>query len=203
MKKLANIVTNERKTEYGNIYNVVNSCDKIDNELPTLYIGLKVAKKCIENFNILDKFYPGQNCWWTFSKNEMRNDYVNDVAKFQEDIIAKSLNEIKYKYVNFITYTLNRIKKFIFYIKSNDEKLCFLTRDSKFIFIYDSNIKCVFGLSLTLCEYCGIDKRKVIERIKNNTHNKFIYDTSFLTVDAKRIIGNNTHYILPMFEYFN
>lgn len=202
MKKIANIVTNEKNTHYGDIYNVVNSCEYIDTVLPTLYIGLNIAKKCIDNFNILEKHYPSQNCWWTFSKTERRNDYINDTINFQEYVILNALNKIKYEYVNFISYTLKRFKNFISYIKSNNEKLCFLTRDSNFMFIYDIKLKRVFGLSLTLCEYCGVNRHKIIEKIKSNVCNKFVYNTSFLTVDAKKIIGNNTHYILPMYEYF-
>ena len=203
MKKLANIVTKEHNTKFGNIYNVVNSCEYIDDKLPTLYIGLNMAKQCIAYFNILEKHYPSQNCWWTFSKTERRNDYINDTTKFQEDVVLNALKEVKYEHVDFMTYTLNRLKKFIRYVMSSNDKICFLTRNSNFIFIYDTKLKCVFGLSLTLCEYCGVDRHKVVDKIKKNKRNKFIYDTSFLTVTAKKIIGDNTHYILPLADYFS
>lgn len=202
MKKLANIVIKGKKNVFGNIYNVVNNCEQIDDTLPTLYIGLEQAKKCIDGFNILKKYYPNQNCWWTFSKTERRNDYITDVQKFQTDIILKVLSEVKYEYVDFIRYTRKRLVKFIKYIKSNNNKICFVTKGSNFIFIYDVKIKCEFGLSLTLCEYCGIDRYKVINHIKENKYNHFIYDMSFLTSETRRIIGDNTHYVLPLYDYF-
>ena len=151
MQKLANIVTRGRKNDFSEIYNVVSSCEDIDVNLPTLYIGLSSAKKCIDNFSILQKCYKEQNCWWTFSKTERRNDYINDIEDFQENVIRGALQPIRYEYVNFIGYTLGRIKKFIRYINSNSKKVCFITRNSKFIFIYDLGLKVIFGLSLTLC----------------------------------------------------
>lgn len=203
MQKLANIVTRGRKEDFSDIYNVVSSCDKIDNDLPTLYIGLNSAKKCISNFSILQKHYKEQNCWWTFSKTERRNDYLCDVQKFQEDVILNALKDVKYKYVDFICYRRKRIVNFIKYVYSNSDKVCFITRGCNFIFIYDVKLKTVFGLSLALCEYVGIDKQKIVNKIKSNNFNHFINNTSFLNSDVKRIVGNNTHYILPLYCYFS
>lgn len=202
MQKLANIVTRGKKTDFSDIYNVVSSCEGIDVSLPTLYIGLSTAKKCIDNFSILKKHYKEQNCWWTFSKTERRNDYLSDIEKFQEDVIVDALNTVKYEYVDFTRFRRRRIVNFIKYIYSNSDKVCFITRGGKFIFIYDVKLKIVFGLSLTLCEYVGISKSKVISKIKSNSANQFITSTSFLNSDAKRIIGDNTHYILPLYCYF-
>lgn len=202
MQKLANIVTRGKKDDFSGIYNVVNSCDGIDVNLPTLYVGLNNAKKCIENFSILQKYYKEQNCWWTFSKTERRNDYFDDIEQFQETVILTTLSKIKYEYVNFLKYSKRRIVNFIKYIYSDSDKVCFLTRSGSFIFIYDVKLKIVFGLSLTLCEYVGVDKNKVISKIKSNKYNEFINNTSFLNSDVKHIIGNDTHYILPLYCYF-
>ena len=202
MQKLANIVTKGRKSDFSEIYNVVSSCEGIDVNLPTLYIGLATAKKCIENFSILQKHYKEQNCWWTFSKTERRNDYLNDIEKFQEYVILDALKSVKYEYVNFIRYKRSRIANFIKYIYSSTEKICFFTRESNFLFIYDTKLKTIFGLSLTLCEYCGVNKSKIITKIKSNTNNVFINGISFLNSDIKRIIGSNIHYILPLYCYF-
>ena len=203
MQKLANIVTRGKKEDFSDIYNVVSSCDKINADLPTLYIGLNSAKKCIDNFSILQKHYKEQNCWWTFSKTERRNDYLNDIQKFQEDVILNALETVKYEYVDFIRYRRKRIINFIKYMYSNSDKICFLTRGSNFVFIYDVKLKTVLGLSLTLCEYVGLDKHKIINKIKSNNFNRFINNTVFLNSDVKRIIGNSTHYILPLYCYFS
>lgn len=202
MQKLANIVIKGGKGNFSSIYNVVGSCDGIINELPTLYIGLSSAKKCIDGFSILRKHYKEQNCWWTFSKTERRNDYLNDLEKFQEDVILNALNGVRYEYIDFIRYSRRRIVKLIDYFYSDSKKVCFITRGSNFIFIYDVKINTVFGLSLSLCEYKGMNKHKIIDKIKSNSNNIFINNTSFLNSDIKRIIGNNTHYILPLYCYF-
>lgn len=203
MQKLANIVTNSKKSDYSEIYNVVSSCEDVDTSLPTLYIGLNSARKCIDNFSILQKHYKEQNCWWTFTKTERRNDYINDLEKFQEDVILTSLSTVRYEYINFVEYSIHRVKKLIKYIDSPVEKICFITRGGKFMFIYDRKLNTVFGLSLTLCEYVGINKHKLIDRVKSNISNVFIGNTSFMNSDIKRIIGNKTHYILPLYVYFN
>jgi hypothetical protein len=84
----------------------------------------------------------------------------------------------------------------------NDKKLCFFTVGANFVFIYSKKYRCVFGLSLSLCEYCGIDKSKIINKIKSNPNNKIINGLSFIDDETRRIIGDNIHYMLPLFEYF-
>lgn len=202
MKKLGNIVTDNINEKYDEIFNVYKSCEDIDNDLPTLYIGFKKAKSCINGFSILKKEYKDQNCWWTFKKMERREDYINDIYAFKRNVILNSLSSVKYRYINFTMYSLARIKKLIDYIWSERDKTCFLTKNSQFIFIYDESLSTVFGLSLTLCDYVGVSKRKVINQIKSNRRNHFIYDISFLNEDLKRIIEDNTHYILPLYFYF-
>lgn len=202
MRKLANIVVNGKRNTFGNIYNVTGSCEGVDSSLPTLYIGVETARKCIDGFNILKKHYPEQRCWWTFSKNERRDDHDNDIRKFQEDVMLDALSGVRYEYVDFISYTGRRLKRFIRYVMSDSDKICFVTKGMNFVFIYDVSLGCVFGLSLALCEYCGVDSRKVLGRIRKNRRNRFIRDTSFLTDDARKIIGDNTHYILPLYDYF-
>jgi len=203
MQKLANIVTPSKNNGFPEIYNVVSSCEDTDVNLPTLYIGLDSARKCIDNFSILKKYYPEQNCWWTFSKTERRDDNITDIENFQEYVIINALKNTKYEYIDFIKYSLKRIKKLINYILySDNSKICFLTRGSSFMFIYDIKLNTVFGLSLSLCEYCGLNKHKIIKHVKSNTNNEFINGTDFMNNDLKRIIGSNTHYILPLYCYF-
>ena len=135
-----------------------------------------------------------------FSKNERRDDYIEGLIDFKKLVIMSYLEKIRYEYIDFTNYPLSRIRKLISYMNMRkEEKYCFLTRSSQFVFIYAPRLSVVFGLSLTLCEYLGISKGKVISRLKRNKSNKFIYDLSFIDGDIKRIIGDNTHYILPMY----
>lgn len=202
MQKIANIVSDSKKNGFEVIFNKVASPENLIPGLPTLYIGLETARNNIKGFNILNKTYPEQNCRWTFSRTERRNEYNDDLEKFKKDSIMKALANVKYDYADVAGYSLTKIKNFINYINSDDHKLCFLTKNSKFLFIYSRKYNRVWGLSLTTCEYLGIDRKKILSRVKSNRHNRFIYDTSFLKDDMRGIVGNNTHYILPLYDYF-
>ena len=198
MKKLANIVTNGKKNVFGEIFNVVNSYEDIISDIPTLIIGLEKARACINNFNILDKQYG--DIWWTFSKTERRYEYEEDIIKFYEYAIIHEMDKIKYVYVDIIRYTLTSIKKVIKFLGDNTKKYVFLTRNSNFMFVYSEQYNTIFGISLELCEYLGIEKSKIYKLLKNR---EYINSTKFIPPDIRKVIGNNTHYILPLYTYLN
>lgn len=197
MKKIANIVTTARKYNYSDMFNVVNSMDDCVNGLPTLVVGWSNMKKWFPEADILTKECNGIK--WTFSKTERRCDYEDDIIKFYNYSIMNVMKDIKYTYVDPIKFSLLSIKKVIKYCKGNDKKFVFLTKGSQFMFVYSEEYKTVFGVSLTLMEYIGISKQKVIRLVKNGV---FIRDTSFINSDIRRIIGTNTAYILPLYNYF-
>lgn len=197
MIKIANIVTTAKKHSYSDMFNVCNSMDDIIEGLPTLIVGWSNVKKIFPEANILSKEYNGIK--WTFSKTERRCDYEEDVIKFYEYSIMSIMNDIKYTYVDLIKFKLESIKKIIKFLKGPSKKVVFLTKGSQFMFVYSQEFKTIFGISLALSEYIGIPKKKIISMIKNG---EFIKDTSFINSDIRRIIGNNTDYILPLYCYF-
>jgi hypothetical protein len=87
-------------------------------------------------------------------------------------------------------------------MKGGDKKLCLLTKDSRFIFIYSEKYNTVWGLSLSLCDYIGICRKKVAKRIRENKNNIFMNGISFSDGDIRKIIGDDTHLILPALSYF-
>ena len=197
MEKLGNIVTSSKQNTFSEIFNVVNSYDDIIQGVPTLIIGWENAKKYIPQVNILTKRYD--NIWWTFSKTERRCEYEDDIMEFFKFTILSRMNKIKYVYVDLVNFRLNSIKKMISFAKGSTHKVVFLTRNKNFMFIYSKQYETIFGISLTLCEYLGIYRNKVIRLVKNG---EFIHDTSFIDGDIRKVIGGNTHYILPLYEYF-
>lgn len=185
------------------IFKKVNDLNEREAENPTLIIGIRNAENYIEDFTILRKEYADKNVCWTFNKRDRRSDYINDITKFKKKCLESALKDIRYEYVDFTCYNLSRIKKFIKYLRHGDKKTLFLTKNSKFVFIYSEKYKVVWGLSLTLCEYIGIDRYKVIKRLKANKNNIFVYDLSVFSDDIRKFIGDNTHYILPIYGFFN
>lgn len=202
MQKIGNIICSPQTKIDENIFNKYKTCEEIDNNLPTLIIGMENAKKCISNFSILEKIYNNGNFRWTFKKNERRIDFEDDLKSFTEFCYNDIIKDIKYVYVDLINYSLTRIKKFIHYIKCNNKKYCYMTFNGEFMFIYDKKYKMVYGLSLSLCEYLGIKKDKVLEKLFSNKKNKKIVKLNFFNDNIKKIINTNPHYIPPFYEYF-
>ena len=70
-------------------------------------------------------------------------------------------------------------------------KKCRVTYGNKFMFIYSEKRKTVYGLSLTLCDYNGVKPEKVIERVKKNRRNIFVYDGGKIDSMVRRCIGGD------------
>lgn len=198
--KLGNIVDESAKTVYDVIFNKVSSFDERDKSLPTLIIGMDLAKSVITNFSVLNR--GNGNLRWTFSKTERRSENTNDLINFKKYCIERFGERFRYKYVNFTCYPLSRIKKFVAYLYGDDEKVCFLTRDSRFVFIFSEKFKTVWGLSLSLCDYIGVNRKKVIGKMKQNIHNMFINGVSFSDDGIRSIIADDTHLIPVLLHYF-
>lgn len=198
--KLGNIVDANYKTVYDEIFNRVSSYRDIDTSLPTMIIGMDLAKSVIQDFSVLNR--GNGDLRWTFTKRERRYDNAEDLIRFKKYCIQKFTESYRYEYIPFTCYPYSRLKKLINYINGDDHKICFLTKDSRFIFIFSDKYKVVWGLSLSLCEYIGIDRKKVIGRIRNNPNNQFINGCSFADSDMRGIIGDNTHLIPLLLHYF-
>ena len=102
--------------------------------------------------------------------------------------------------VDLINFRLANIKKMIKFLGDSTKKYVFLTRNSHFMFVYSEVYNTVFGISLELCEYLGVAKQKVYKLLKNQ---EYIHDTKFIGSDIRKVIGSNTHYILPLYTYLN
>lgn len=195
MEKIGNIVTTAKKNIHGELFNVVHDIEDCIEGLPTLVIGWKMMKELYNGVNILEKEYKGVN--WTFNKTERRCEYEEDILEFYNKALNKYLNNIKYTYVDLINFKLTNIKKMIRFLRSVEPKILFLNKDSRFLFVYCKTYNVVFGISLTLVEYMGINKKKVLKMINNGT---LIKDLNFINDNIRSIIGVKTHYILPLYN---
>ena len=202
MKKLANILDENSKTEYDKMFNKCTCIDDVDMPLPTLVIGIGCAKKYVKNFSMFNRTGRNGDFSWTFAKNEKRKEHNEDLFNFKKRVIMEKVKDIEYEYIDFPCYPIGKITKFIEYMNGNDRKLCFLMRDSNFVFIYSRRYKHVFGLSLSLCEYCRIEKVNIVGKIKANPNNKIINGLNYIDEETRRIIGDNIHYMLPLYDYF-
>lgn len=201
-KYIGNIVTTYNKDKFLPIFNVIREKEGCIKDIPTLFIGLDMARDNIENFSILKKEYEEKNIWWTYKKTERKYDFDNDIESFYGFCLNKFLTNVKYFYFDLPRYHYSDIKRILEWLGGNSEKTCFLTRESNFMFIYDKEKNIVFGLSLTLAEYIGVNRKKIVSLVRKNRKNTFLYDTSFINGDIRRSLGDNTHYILPLATIF-
>lgn len=192
MQKFGNIVTKSKVDVDTDLFNIVDSCEKTIEGIPTLIIGLADAKEHIPRFDILTKQYG--DTFWTFRKNERKCEYDEDIDRFQKYAIDKAVSSVKYTYIDFLNYTLNGIRKLLKLAGSSSKKVVFLTKGSSFMFVYMEEYETVFGVSLSTAEYIGIPKGKIMKLLRNA---EYIHDTSFITGNLRRTIGFNTH-IIPI-----
>ena len=202
MKKIGNIIVSSPNSKVDDCYNKFLSLSNIDNNLPTMIIGLKNAKQNIENFSIFKQEYRNKMLWWTFSKTEKRSDYDKDMQKFYEVCINNIINNIKYHNININELTYSKIKKLIEYIINNYKKIYYID-NNKFIFIYDiEKTKNIYGISLNTCAFYGISKEKILKMIANNQNNVQIKNFYKIPNNVRRIVNDEIPNELFLLEYF-
>src|SRR3972149_1854996 len=112
--KIANIVSSS-KIEIDNSnngFNIVKSITNIIPNLPTLIVGLDKIEKLRPDFDIME-YKISENLFWTFSKNEKRDKYIEGLNYFITDVYNNLVSNIKYVYIDPIHYNFSKIKKII------------------------------------------------------------------------------------------
>ena len=135
-----------------------------------------------------------KNIFWTYSKTERRIDYEKDILDFYNYILEENINNISYKYINMLTLTKNKCKNMLKLL--NNDILKYIYISNNMIYCYYNDI--VFGFSLEISEYCGINKDKILKMLKSNSHVKISYNDYFIDNNIKKLI-NNKKYVIPYF----
>lgn len=197
---IGNIVVSSANIKVDSCYKKCLTMDEIDNNLPTLIIGLQNAKKNINSFNILEKTYG--NVWWTFSKTEKRIDYDKDMELFYQICISKCVEKMNYKFIDIMNIDYGRGKKLLKYIKNSTNKHYYID-NNKFIFLYDEAMpQRLWGFSLNTAAFCGLSKRKIISTIANNEKNRRIKNFYSIPNTVKRLVKNDIPSEMVLLRYF-
>lgn len=201
MKTIGNIVTDNKRNINKDLLLTYDCIDNVNNNNPTLIIGFENAKKNIENFDILKKSYivNGKKIFWTFKKNERKYDYDTDLNNFYKICFDNLICNIPYNYINIINLKLSSLKRLISYFNNDNDKYVYL-HNGRFMFIYDSVLKQIIGISLSLAEYIGINPQKIKQKIFINKKNHCTYKSTYENFDIKMIINENPH-LIPYIEY--
>lgn len=166
----------------------------IDNSMPTLIIGKKRAEEIYgkDKIKVLNKRIE-ENIYWTYAKNERRNDFEKDVQAFNKIVTNTIFSKIKYEFFNIMMEPYSRIKAFIRFIKSSRKKIIY--KANNHLYIYTEGNNNIIGLSLSDAVYCGISENKIMNKIKANINNTIIEDNNFLTPKMKQMLSDSNIYV--------
>ena len=192
------------ETKYNGLPNDIIKVVKNESEctldVPKLIIGLSKAKEYAQSkgfeFDILDHMFPDGNMW-TFKKTEKREIYEENIIEFKNYIIKSISKNINYYYINIYNLKYKDIKR-LYNILFNNK----INRNINYIFIdkemmyYCLENNNVIGISLGLMKYMGIDREKVISKIKSGKNNSIVFSSNKKLWQLKDWF-NGMEYIIP------
>ena len=193
MGKLGYIISDNVIREKNSFVGYVKDISEADPTKPILYIGYKKAKSIEGYKNILEKKI-NNNIFWTFKKTESRSDYEIDLEKFYKYNINNILYNINYYYINIINIKYNKLKKLYNIILNYTKQKYIYISKNMIYFKYEDN---TYGISLSLLEYIGINKDKILQRIKANKSNIIIYDKTEKVHKILKEVGYDNRYSVP------
>lgn len=198
--KVANIVSeNKIELEPASSFNFVSSMDDIDESLPTLIIGWKFMTQFFPEQDILEKQIDEKTIW-TYSRSEKRVDFEIDTEKFINFAHKYLISKVLYVFVDPIQYKLGNIKKILGKIKNSKKIISYHHGDM--VYIYTENI--VFGIDLSLLQFMGLDRSKILRRIQEDS-TVFLTEANILIEykDYVERLGNQVKYVPYLYSIRN
>ena len=198
MRYIGNIISKSDKYKFNRFINVTDKFD-VNMNIPTLIVGISNTEQIIgkERMNYINRVC-GDNLFWTFATTEKRSDNERDVEKFKKLIINNLKSQVGYQFFNVLTCTNKRFRNFLKFLNNDIKKYYYFT--DKMLYIAYENT--VIGVSLEDCEYVGVTKRKIYDKLKKH-NKKFIFESTFLTEDEKSFFNDDEILIAAMFCYAN
>lgn len=199
MRYIANILTNSKSYAFNDFIHVCKEENDIIKGIPTLVVGVNNAKEVFSGYNLnyIERKID-ENTFWTFNVTEKRSENERDVEEFKQYIVKVLKDKIEYSFFNILTCSRKKFKNFLIFLKNNKEKFYFFT--TKMLYIaYDDT---VIGISLDDCEYLGVEKKKVYNKILNFSKN-VITENKFLTMEEKLFFNNDNILMAALFCYAN
>lgn len=202
MKYIANIITKSNVYKFNNFIKICKNYYEIDKTAPTLVIGVEDANILIsEGYDKkkLDYVFRqiDDNIFWTFSTMEKRSDNELDIEKFKKHIIKELKRKVTYTFLNVLMFSKTRMKDFLSFLKNHQSNICYYVTDKMLYIAFDDE---VWGVSFDDCEYIGVKKEKIIDKIRRKT-DKIISDKRFLSDNDKDFFQNDDILMAAMFSY--
>jgi hypothetical protein len=188
--KIGNIVS-KTKISVSEDFNVVESLDDINPELPTLLIGMDYVSKNYPDYDITDRKL-GPKLYWTFKKTENRSLQEDDINKFMYQAYLDLISDVNYVYVDAILFGKQKLRKIIKKILSLTKSVAY--KDNNMIYIYGD--KLIFGIDLKQLCFIDANINKIMSKIKHKC-NVFLESNEILIEYKKNVerLENKVRYI--------
>jgi hypothetical protein len=188
--KIGNIVS-KTKISVSEDFNVVESLDDINPELPTLLIGMDYVSKNYPDYDITDRKL-GPKLYWTFKKTENRSLQEDDINKFMYQAYLDLISDVNYVYVDTILFGKQKLRKIIKKILSLTKSVAY--KDNNMIYIYGD--KLIFGIDLKQLCFIDANINKIMSKIKHKC-NVFLESNEILIEYKKNVerLENKVRYI--------
>jgi len=168
MQKIGNILTNQNMVCSPHI-NMVNDINCIMGDLPTMVIGYDLVKEFFDEYISIKSTHLVDNFYWTFNKFENNSKYMVDYDDFLTMCLDNYVKSFTYIYIDVIHYRLSKIKKILKKISTSEEVVYFICDDMVYLYVG----KLIFGINLEICSYIGLDKGRLLDKVKNISHYGF------------------------------
>lgn len=175
--KLANIVyekdlVNHTPLSYVNYYKEPLEYDKINNGLPTLYVGWYFLKRCnpandiIKNASVLDTVIISNELYWVSSFDESKSSHVKGVEEFIKAIPDYYFSP-KYHYINLdpVFFQIKDIDDLFDVLPKSIDRY-FNLKDEMIYLLKDNQI---WGISLNMYRFFKFNIDEIKSRISDRT----------------------------------
>jgi len=179
---LGNIVSTT-KINVSDDFNVVKSMDEIIHGLPTLIIGFDIAVKSYPNLDVISR-KADENVYWTFKRTEKRDIFEEDMYNFTHLCYYSLVSDIAYYFIDPLSLSKRSIKKIIRKIKLFNNPIIY--RNDDMVYIYGE--KLIFGLDLSLLEFVGLKKERVLSKLSKI--NQVLLGDNQIFIEYKKRVEN-------------
>jgi hypothetical protein len=186
MRYIGNIVT-KNKIDVSEFFLVTDDMSSVDTTVPTIVIGWSLVKEIFPEQNILESDIK-DNISWTFSKREKRCKYEQDIENFVKMCTEKMLENINYKFFNYLVASPEKRKNFVNFINRGG---CYMYYNARFLYVYSPNSKMTIGLSLTDLKYIGIKIKSFLSTLNIEGNNFIVNNLDFLSNDSLNLLKDN------------
>ena len=199
--KLANIIyekelVNHIKVDYINYFNEPKEYDKLDKNLPTLYVGWSFMKACnpnneiIQHADILRKKIIGNELYWECSFEESKQSHIRGIENFI-NAVPQFFFGPKYKYINLdpvffqiveVQGLLDIVPKEIDVIYNFKNEMLYVLKDDK-----------ITGINLKMYEFFKINPEEIISALRYRATKCYYDSDGSLYTTYYKILPNFTH----------